>query len=137
MADELSAQGVETLVAVGVKGADDVAGVGLAGLPQVRLATEDGSAGVSGTVLDLLETTTETAAAAEAGAPLYVCGPLPMIAAVGAWARRHDATGYASLEAHMACGTGACHGCVVPTASGPRRVCREGPVLALDEVVTP
>ena len=42
--------------------------------------------------------------------------------------------GYVSLEAHMACGTGSCHGCVVDTARGKLRVCAEGPVFRLDEV---
>jgi hypothetical protein len=42
--------------------------------------------------------------------------------------------GYVSLEAHMACGTGSCHGCVVDTARGKVRVCSEGPVFRLDEV---
>jgi hypothetical protein len=41
-------------------------------------------------------------------------------------------SGYASLEAHMACGSGACHGCVVATREGYLRVCVDGPVFALD-----
>jgi dihydroorotate dehydrogenase electron transfer subunit len=57
-----------------------------------------------------------------------------MIAAVQRWALAQGLTGYVSLEAHMACGTGSCHGCVVDTARGSLRVCSEGPVFALDEV---
>jgi NAD(P)H-flavin reductase len=55
-----------------------------------------------------------------------------MLAAVCAWAAEAGLSGYASLEAHMACGTGACHGCVVPTHEGYLRVCVEGPVFPLD-----
>ena len=65
---------------------------------------------------------------------VYACGPTPMIAAVQRWALREGLAGYASLEAHMACGTGSCHGCVVDTKRGFLRVCSEGPVFALDEV---
>jgi len=137
LADELSRRGVEALAYAGVRSGADVPGVALAGVPGVVVATEDGSVGTAGTVVDLLDRTAEAAAAAGAGAPLYVCGPLPMIAAVERWARGRGASGFASLEAHMACGTGACHGCVVPTASGPQRVCREGPVFPLDQVMTP
>jgi NAD(P)H-flavin reductase len=68
------------------------------------------------------------------GTVVYACGPTPMIAAVQRWALDQRLSGYASLEAHMACGTGSCHGCVVDTARGRLRVCSEGPVFALDEV---
>ncbi len=50
------------------------------------------------------------------------------------WSLAEGLRGYASLEAHMACGSGSCHGCVVDTARGKLRVCSEGPVFALDEV---
>ncbi len=63
---------------------------------------------------------------------VLACGPAPMLAAVRAWAAAAGLSGYASLEAHMACGTGACHGCVVATREGYLRVCVEGPVFPLD-----
>ena len=66
--------------------------------------------------------------------PCYACGPTPMVAAVQRWTFAEGLRGYVSLEAHMACGTGSCHGCVVDTARGKLRVCSEGPVFALDEV---
>jgi len=67
---------------------------------------------------------------------VFCCGPAPMIAAVQRWALDAGVAGHASLEAHMACGVGACHGCVVETTRGALRVCSEGPVFPLDEVVT-
>ena len=65
-------------------------------------------------------------------ASVLACGPAPMLAATQAWAAAAGLAGYASLEAHMACGTGACHGCVVPTTEGYLRVCVEGPVFPFD-----
>ena len=56
----------------------------------------------------------------------YTCGPMPMMKAVcGAF----DIPGELSLEARMGCGFGACMGCTIQTADGPRRICREGPVF--------
>jgi dihydroorotate dehydrogenase electron transfer subunit len=60
-----------------------------------------------------------------------------MLAALQRWAAAHGIGGFASLEAHMACGSGSCHGCVLPTARGYARVCAEGPVLPLAELVFP
>jgi dihydroorotate dehydrogenase electron transfer subunit len=96
---------------------------------RLLVASEDGSVGRRGTVLDAL-----TDLDVRPGAIVYVCGPSGMIAAVQAWCAGLGLHGYASLEAHMACGTGACHGCVVDTAQGRLRVCSEGPVFALEDV---
>ena len=98
-------------------------------IERLSVATEDGSVGRTGTVLDLLD---DLDVARDA--TLYVCGPPAMLAAVRSWALARGLSGYASLEAHMACGTGSCHGCVVDTARGRLRVCSEGPVFRLDEV---
>ena len=43
--------------------------------------------------------------------------------------------GQFSFEARMACGFGACVGCTIQTANGPRRVCKDGPVFAKEEIV--
>ena len=66
---------------------------------------------------------------------ILTCGPEVMTAAVAVAAAQAGAKGCASLEAHMACGVGACMGCVVQTTKGYRRVCKEGPVFKLDELV--
>lgn len=58
---------------------------------------------------------------------VYSCGPLPMLKALQACVG--DLPHYASLEAYMACGLGACHGCAVPAGEGWQRVCKEGPVF--------
>ena len=88
------------------------------------LATEDGSAGHHGLVTELLE-----AELTRAARPVYACGPPAMLAAVNDRARHHDVPSELALEAPMACGFGACYGCVVATVDGYRRVCVDGPVF--------
>lgn len=56
----------------------------------------------------------------------YTCGPMPMMQAV---ARAFDFDGQLCLEARMGCGFGACMGCSILTADGPKRICKEGPVF--------
>ena len=62
----------------------------------------------------------------------YTCGPLPMMKAV---CGEFDFDGQVSLEARMGCGFGACMGCSVMTADGPRRICKEGPVFNKSELL--
>jgi len=95
----------------------------------VHLATLDGSAGIRGTVVDLLDRLPGPAATHVA-----CCGPAPMMAAVAAWAARHGLGCHVSLEEPMACGVGICFTCVakIRDASGSwdyRRTCVEGPVF--------
>jgi dihydroorotate dehydrogenase electron transfer subunit len=65
---------------------------------------------------------------------LAACGPRPMLRAVQQFGLAEGIPGQLSLEARMACGVGACLGCVCAVVSGNRRVCVDGPVFALDEV---
>jgi NAD(P)H-flavin reductase len=97
---------------------------GAALLPGARVATDDGSRGHHGLVTELLAT-----ALAEDVA-VYACGPPPMLEAVRALCAEHDVPGQLALESGMACGFGACFGCVVPTRAGYVRLCVDGPVLA-------
>jgi dihydroorotate dehydrogenase electron transfer subunit len=105
-------------------------------LRDVRVATDDGSVGHKGPVTDLL--------LAEIGGDphieVYACGPPPMLEAVRAICAEHEIPAQLALESGMACGYGACFGCVVPTASGYVRLCVDGPVLdasTLDHVGHP
>jgi dihydroorotate dehydrogenase electron transfer subunit len=96
----------------------------------VSLATDDGSAGHHGLV-------TAALLAHLSRAPvdyLAACGPLPMLRAVQRIALATGIRGELALEARMACGVGACLGCVCATIRGNRRVCVDGPIFALDEV---
>ena len=101
-------------------------------LQGARIATDDGSAGFHGTVMDALDTM--IAAPGEAGARprhYYGCGPGPMLAALDAFAGAEGAASHVSVEQWMACGVGACHGCVLPASSGGYlRACADGPVFA-------
>ena len=101
-----------------------------------RLATEDGSAGTPGLVTALLADEFENLGdAGRASASVHACGPIPMLAAVARLAAGYGVRCEVSLEAHMACGVGACLGCIVKGSSGRNlRVCREGPVFEAGEV---
>ena len=88
------------------------------------LVTDDGSAGRAGLVTELLE---EELDSGEAEA--LACGPAPMLEAVRALCSERGVPAQLALEAGMACGYGACYGCVVPTRAGYVRLCLDGPVL--------
>ncbi|MGH7410362.1 MAG: dihydroorotate dehydrogenase electron transfer subunit [Candidatus Methylomirabilis sp.] len=99
----------------------------------VHLATEDGSAGFRGFVTELLEENLHRSSPPPS-AVLYACGPEAMLASLAIIAEKHDLPYQASLEANMACGFGACVGCVVPVVGGEghqtfRLVCKDGPVF--------
>jgi len=94
------------------------------------LITEDGTAGTKGLVTDLLPQIL-----GENEAEIFACGPNAMLRAVAQTAAEKKLPCFVSLEAQMACGVGACLGCVVATADGNyRRVCADGPVFAAEEV---
>lgn len=107
----------------------------LAAYGHVTIATEDGSAGVKGNVLQAIEQN------AVAGEVIYACGPTPMLRAVRAYALEGDIECYISLEERMACGIGACLACVCKSVEKDehsqvhnKRICKEGPVFHAKEV---
>ena len=73
------------------------------------IATEDGSAGTKGNVIDAIK-----ANGAKADV-IYACGPTPMLRALKAYAEENDMECYISMEERMACGIGACLACVCKT----------------------
>jgi dihydroorotate dehydrogenase electron transfer subunit len=132
LADSLRAAGRTPRVLAGFRSAAHAEAASLAGAG-VTLATDDGSAGHAGLVTDLLD-----AELAERGddARVYACGPPAMLEAVRGLCTERAVRAELALEEAMACGFGACFGCVVRTRSGYRRICVDGPVLAaadLDE----
>jgi NAD(P)H-flavin reductase len=88
------------------------------------VATDDGSLGHHGLVTELLDLEL-----ARAPRPICACGPPALLDAVRDRARSHGVVAQLALEAPMACGFGACYGCVVATVDGYKRVCVEGPVF--------
>jgi dihydroorotate dehydrogenase electron transfer subunit len=129
LADELGVAGSTVTAAFGFRDWRAARVAGAFAIDRLWVASEDASTGRPGTVLDIL-----LRLEVPPGTVVYACGPLAMIAAVQRWCEAERLGGYASLEAHMACGTGSCRGCVVDTTRGRLRVCSEGPVFALDEV---
>lgn len=102
----------------------------------VAVATEDGSAGMKGTVIDAIE------AAQVSGEIIYTCGPMPMLKALAEYADAHGMEAQISLEERMACGIGACLGCICKTKEKDHhtnvnntRICKDGPVFDAKEVV--
>lgn len=99
------------------------------------VATEDGSVGTKGNVMDAIR---ENALDAEV---IYACGPTPMLRAIKAYALEHNIECYISLEERMACGIGACLACVCKskeidhhTHVNNKRICKDGPVFLATEV---
>ncbi|MDD2702477.1 MAG: dihydroorotate dehydrogenase electron transfer subunit [Candidatus Omnitrophica bacterium] len=99
----------------------------------VTIATDDGSRGFKGLVTDLLASILSTVN--RQPSTIFACGPKPMLKAVSGIARKHGLAAQLSLEAHMACGIGACLGCVINTKTGYRRVCKEGPVFDSSDII--
>jgi dihydroorotate dehydrogenase electron transfer subunit len=141
----------EPVVLLGFRDAAHADGAAL--LPGARVATDDGSVGHHGLVTELLAAELGRRPVSSSGpralgprkpvspsgpralgppddVAVYACGPPPMLEAVRALCAEHDVPGQLALESGMACGFGACFGCVVPTRRGYVRLCVDGPVLA-------
>jgi dihydroorotate dehydrogenase electron transfer subunit len=103
---------------------------GAALLSDARVATDDGSVGHHGLVTELLAQELDRPGE-EARATVFACGPAPMLEAVRAMCELRGVEAQLALESGMACGFGACFGCVVPKRGGGYlRVCVDGPVIA-------
>ncbi|MGZ4180344.1 MAG: iron-sulfur cluster-binding protein [Solirubrobacteraceae bacterium] len=118
--DELGGQAPALL---GFRDAAHAAGAVLLAAP--RVATGDGSVGHHGLVTELMSERLD----ADDHVEVYACGPPAMLEAVRELCARRDVPAQLALESGMACGFGACFGCVVPTRDGLIRLCLEGPVL--------
>lgn len=96
---------------------------------ETYVATDDGTLGESGFVTQVLERHLNR------GMRIFACGPTPMLAAVAKMAALHEVPCQVSMEAYMACGVGACLGCVMKGANHTeatpdyRCVCKDGPVF--------
>lgn len=102
---------------------------------EVFISTEDGSAGVKGNVIDALK---------DKQVPcdvIFACGPMPMLRGIKAYAEQAGIKAYLSLEERMACGVGACLGCICRTRNVDEhsqvknaRICTDGPVFDADDL---
>ena len=100
----------------------------------VEIATDDGSQGHKGFVSELLQRVLRGTTGVERRT-IYACGPKPMLQEIAAISRRFHISAYGSLEENMACGVGACLGCVIKTKVGYQRVCKDGPVFDLKQIM--
>ena len=122
--DELGAGGDESKALLGFR--DEARARGAALLTDPTVATDDGTVGHHGLVTDLLEDELEARADE---VEVYACGPPAMLEAVRELCHEYKVPAQLALESGMACGFGACFGCVVPTVDGYVRLCVDGPVL--------
>lgn len=102
---------------------------------EFHIATEDGSVGTCGNVIDAIM---KEGLSADI---IYACGPMPMLRAIKKYAKGKGIKAYISLEERMACGVGACLGCVCKTTQKDHhsnvnnaRICTDGPVFEAAEV---
>jgi len=98
---------------------------------RVHTATDDGSLGHQGFVLDVLKTIN-----LDNSCRMHVCGPYPMMAAIHLFCKEKELSCQVSMETHMACGMGACLGCIVPARAGVyAHACSDGPVFDAKELI--
>lgn len=142
LARSLVNKGILPTIVLGTRTADFVPEILWPKGADLHICTEDGSAGINGTVLDGLPKNPGE------NAVYYCCGPLPMMAAVHKLAVSGGNTCWVSLEERMACGVGACNGCAVQTVPELQKTaddttadsvykctCTDGPVFDSREVV--
>ncbi|MBN1848221.1 MAG: dihydroorotate dehydrogenase electron transfer subunit [Deltaproteobacteria bacterium] len=100
---------------------------------QYSISTDDGTHGHGGLVTELLATSLEKHTWHPSSLSLFSCGPKPMLKRVAEMALEHHIPCQVSIEAVMACGMGACQGCVVRSGSHETQtyqyVCKDGPVF--------
>ena len=136
LARELWAAGTEPVIVTGYRDGALFLKEDLERYGKVFIATEDGSRGINGNVLTVME---QQGIACDV---VMACGPMPMLRAIKAYSREKQVRAYISLEERMACGVGACLGCVCRTTEkdahshvNNARICTEGPEFEAGEVM--
>ncbi len=99
----------------------------------IKISTDDGSKGFRGKATDALKDLLSTVNCQLS--TIYACGPRPMLQEFSRISKECNIPAQVSLEEHMACGIGACLGCVVNTIDGFKRVCKEGPVFEANQII--
>lgn len=98
---------------------------------KVHIATDDGSRGIKGNVVDAIKQKVKN----NKNIVIYACGPKPMLKAVSAYAKKQKIKAYISLDEYMACGIGACLGCAIKTVDGYKMICKDGPVFDSEMII--
>jgi len=99
------------------------------------VSTDDGTFGMKGNIVKILKKHLTRDSLPVTRYLLYACGPEIMLEALSDLASQFNIKGYVAMEQNMACGIGTCLGCVVKTRKGHKRVCKEGPVFPIEEIV--
>lgn len=136
LAKELKAMGsCDVKIIVGYRDANLFLEEDLKQYGDLYIATEDGSVGSKGNVMNAIEEN------GLKGDLIFACGPMPMLRAIKQYAEANNMEAYISLEERMACGVGACLGCVCKTTHKDHhshvnnaRICTDGPVFDAKEV---
>ncbi len=135
LAKQLHGQGCDVIAVAGYRNREVFLDKELEKYAHVVIATEDGSVGVKGNVMDAIE---EQGLKAE---EIYACGPMPMLRAIKKFALREGIEAQLSMEEKMACGIGACLACVCQSTDVDehtnvhnKRVCKDGPVFFANEI---
>ena len=126
----------KTTVVVGYRNADTFLQEELEeAAERVVIASDDGSIGIKGTVLDAMEAEGVT------GDCIFSCGPTPMLRGVKQWAFEKQIPAWISMEEKMACGIGACLACVCESKEidshskvKNKRICKDGPVFISTDI---
>lgn len=136
LAKELKAMGdCEINIIAGYRDAQLFLNEDLQQYGKLYIATEDGSVGSKGNVMNAIADNQLKADV------IFACGPMPMLRAIKQYAEKEQIDAYLSLEERMACGVGACLGCVCKTTHkdahshvNNARICTDGPVFEAKEV---
>ncbi len=136
LAEKLHSEGVKVTAVLGYRTNDLFLADEFEKYADVVIATDDGTAGFHGNVVE--------AARAEVdftGSCICACGPTPMLRGIKALAMEKNVPAQLSMEERMACGVGACLGCVCQSTEkdhhsnvNNKRVCKDGPVFWAEEI---
>jgi dihydroorotate dehydrogenase electron transfer subunit len=129
----LSQKGISIATFVGARTANQII---LDGLENTSVATDDGSRGYRGSVVDLLRS--HLGKVRVSNPIVFTCGPTPMFGSLQRIIRDVDISCEAAVETPMACGIGLCQGCAIETAEGTKKyklACKDGPVFDLRHII--
>lgn len=138
LAEKLHSEGIKVTSVLGYRNSDTFLADEFENFGEIVIATDDGSLGFHGNVVDAAE-----AAGLIRGKDscIFACGPGPMLKGIKALSAKSGVPAQISMEERMACGVGACLGCVVKTTEidehsqvKNKRVCKDGPVFYADEI---
>ncbi|MCR5585873.1 MAG: dihydroorotate dehydrogenase electron transfer subunit [Lachnospiraceae bacterium] len=151
LAKKLHSEGKKVTAILGYRDSDNFLADEFKAFADVIIATDDGSVGFHGNVVDAAKS---CFGADESKKPdqnevnatcsdlhIFACGPLPMLRGVKAFAAEHNAPAQLSMEERMACGVGACLACVCKSSEVDhhsnvknKRVCKDGPVFMAEDI---